>query len=130
MNGFSNAAPAPGESGASVVLAGRVPGVGRVGVGGEVVDEVVDVVVAAGASVVAGDVTVVVAVGAAVVVVATSSDANEVVVDAEVAAVAAGAAASDPPAHAEATTAMVRKTAAVRIGQVWHEAGCVGGVMA
>tara|TARA_B100000959_G_scaffold1277_1_gene1414 strand:- start:43 stop:375 length:333 start_codon:yes stop_codon:yes gene_type:complete len=110
-----------------VVLAGRVPGVGRVGVGGEVVD----VVVAAGAPVV-----VVAAVDAAVVVVATCSDVDEVEVDAAVAAVVAGAAvvtgeaASEPPPHAEPSTAMVRKAAIARIGRVCHNAGCAAGVMA
>jgi len=40
VKGLSNPGPDPGSeaSGANVVLAGRVPGVGRVGVGGEVVD--------------------------------------------------------------------------------------------
>jgi hypothetical protein len=129
VKGLSNPAPDPGSeaSGANVVLAGRVPGVGRVGVA----RAATDVVVAAGASVV-----VVAAVDAAVVVVATCSDVDEVEVDAAVAAVVAGAAvvtgeaASEPPPHAEASTAMVRKTAIARIGRVCHNAGCAGGVMA
>ncbi|MBT3245665.1 MAG: hypothetical protein HN359_02400 [Actinobacteria bacterium] len=124
VKGLSNPAPDPGSeaSGANVVLAGRVPGVGRVGVGGEVVD----VVVAAGAPVVVAD--------AAVVVLGATGGVKEV--DAAVAAVVAGAAvvtgeaASEPPPHAEASTAMVRKTAIARIGRVCHNAGCAGGVMA
>lgn len=124
VNGLSNAAPEPGESGASVVLAGRVPGVGRVGVGGEVVDVVV---AAAGASVVE-----VVLAGTAAVVLRSGGRVVEVVVAATVvvgASVASGAAVSEPPAHAEAATARMRKTAVVRIGQVWHEAGCMAGAM-
>lgn len=101
-----------------MVAVGRVPGVGRVGIGGAVVDVVV---VVAGAPVV-----VVVATDEAVVVVVVPSDVEEVKVDVTGAAVATGAAVvggateSEPPPQAEATTAMVRKIAMARIDRVWH----------
>ncbi|MDP7549567.1 MAG: hypothetical protein QF896_00050 [Acidimicrobiales bacterium] len=90
VKGLSNPAPDPGSeaSGANVVLAGRVPGVGRVGVGGEVVD----VVVAAGAPVVVAD--------AAVVVLGATGGVKEVVDEPTVVAetvVVSGATVPEPP---------------------------------
>ena len=111
VKGLSNPAPDPGSeaSGANVVLAGRVPGVGRVGVGGEVVD----VVVAAGAPVVVAD--------AAVVVLGATGGVKEVepTVVAE-AVVVSGATVPEPPPHADATTVRARPTANLFIGRVWH----------
>ena len=113
VKGLSNPAPDPGSeaSGANVVLAGRVPGVGRVGVGGEVVD----VVVAAGAPVVVAD--------AAVVVLGATGGVKEVVDEPTVVAetvVVSGATVPEPPPHADATTVRARPTANLFIRRVWH----------
>lgn len=121
VKGLSNPDPDPGSevSGGRVVLAGRVPGVGRVGVG-----MAAEVVVTAGEVVVAGasEVDVVLA-GASTVVVGSAGRVEDVVVPTKVevgAGVVSGATAVDPPPHAEATTARASRTAVIRIGRVWQ----------